>query len=347
MKRRNLIATGCASLTVGVSGCLDRIKYRDEPWVSATVIPENIRLGFDVEQVLEISLHQSNVMATKLPDENQEHHINIDVSLLEQYGVDIEDLSVDTTQGNLGSGPPDAYNNNVDSVEFADGVIDLVIVTSENIHETDPIALKLTGYRFTDVEAVTEIQYEVQSQDDHLEISNGVVNRAGSNSKCGFSSTTDGKFTLVAPELLPPTLCPNPITNYSNNQSNQTLTIEWLTPEADEVVIKIDISVLEEYGTIEEAVIEPLNRRGNVDEPMIWGANLEEITINDWTVLMRLVPDPGTNYISAVVNISGINITTTDPARGLSYGMTIEGDVDDMVETESFDIIEEPIDNDA
>lgn len=340
MKRRNLIATGCASLTVGVSGCLDRIKYRDEPWVSATVIPDNIRAGFDTEQVLEISLHQNNVMATKLPDENQEHHIRIDVSSLEQHGVDIGDLSVDTTQRKWGLGPPDAYNNNVDSVEFADGVIDLVIVTSENIHDTDPIALKLTGYQFTNVEAVTEIQYDVQSPDDHVEINHGTFSGPQSRSKCGYTRSTDGEFTIVDPESLSPTLCLSPINTY--RESRQNLNIEWLTPEADEVVIEIDISLLDKYGTIGGSVIEPLNRKGPSDEPKVVGATLDSLSIDEWTISIKLVSDTGTNYASVGVRISGMNLSIGDPIRDVSYDMTIEGDVDETVETESFDIFYEP-----
>lgn len=341
MERRDLLVTGCVSLTAAVSGCIDRLKYRNEPWVTVSVIPDNIRIGFDSEQVFEISLYQSNVMGNKLPEKYRDHYIKIDVSPLTQYGVDIETLSVKTTQGPRGD--PDDYNNNVETVDFSDGVIDLVVHTSEDINETDPIALKLTGFQFTDIEAVTEIQYDVQSPDDYIEIPNGSVNGSRANSSnCVFSRSTDGSFKLIDPQLLPPTLCPNSLPINGDARSSQSLHIEWLTPEDDEVIIEIDISSLDQYGTVEEAVVETLNRRGDSDKPMIWGATLESLTIDDWTVSMKLTPDSGTNYASAVVRIKDIDVTVEDPVRGLSYEMSIEGDAHEAVETESFNITDPP-----
>jgi hypothetical protein len=340
MKRRGFIATGCVCVNTAFSGCLslDRIKYRDESWVTASVIANNIRAGFDSEQLLEISMHQSNVMGSKLPDENQEHHIRIDVSSLEDYGVDIENLSVETTQWRRRG--PDDYDD-IDTIDFTDGVIEVVVLTSENVRETDPIALSLKGFQFTDVEVATKIQYNVQSPDEHVEISNGSRSSNKRDSKCGFIPS-GGEFTLINPQLLSPTLCPHSLDISGGSQSSQSLYIEWLTPEEDEMFIEIDMSSLDGYATIEEAAIEPLNRRDNSDEPVIRGATLESLAIDDWTVLMRLVPDSGTNYASASVRITGINVTINQPVEGLSYEMSIEGDAQEAVETESFDMTDPP-----
>ncbi len=303
------------------------------------VTVDNIRAGFDTEQVIEIF----DLTGSQLPEENQEHNVRIDVTPLEQYGPNREDISVETTQGTFGrleSGSTVDYNNNVDSVDITDGIIDLVIRTSEDASDADPIALKLTGYQFTDVESVTEIQYEVQSPDDHVEFVRGGIGSSRDGSKCGFSRSFDGQFTLVDPQLLPPTLCPSRIPINGDRQSSQSLYIEWLTPEADELSITIDISVLDEYATVEEAVVEMLNRQFDSDEPSIWGATLENISINDWTVSVELVPDPGTNYAAVAIRIGGINITSKNTVDSLSYNMAIEGDADETVETESFDISE-------
>jgi len=344
MKRRDLIATGCISLTTVSSGCLNfpLRENEDKPWVAVSVVADNVRVGFDTEQVFEVFINPSNLMGRQLPDENQEHHIRIDVSTLEQYGVNIEDLSVETTQGKWGLGPSDAYNNNVDSVDITDGVIELLILTSEDVSETDPIALKLTGYQFTNVESVTEIQYDVQSPEDHVEINHGTFGGPQSGSKCGFTRSTDGEFTLVDPQLLSPTLCPSSIDAYRG--SHQNLDIEWLTPEADEVVIEIDISVLDKYGTIGETVIEPLNKRGPSNESRVVGATLDSLSIDEGTISIKLVPDPGTNYASVSVRLSGMDLPIGDPVRDISYEMTIEGDVDETVETGSFDITDNPPD---
>ncbi|CDK40159.1 hypothetical protein [Halorubrum sp. AJ67] len=340
MKRRDLIAVGSLSLIAAGSGCMDLSEgeSQDEPRVSMPVTVDNIRVGFDTEQVIEIF----DLAGSQLPEENQEHTVRIDVTPLEQYGVNTEDLSVETTQGRYGS--TEAYNNNVDTLDITDGIIDLVIRTSEDASDADPIALKLTGYQFTDVEAVTEVQYDVQSPDDHVEFRQGSFHGGKSGSKCGFALSLDGEFTLVNPQLLPPTLCPNSINTYRETQ--QDLYVEWLTPEADEVVIEIDISLLEEYGTIEGFTIEPLSKSRNSDEPMVWGATLENLAIDDWTISMKLVPDSGTNYASVGVQLSGINLNIGDPLRDVSYDMTIEGDADETVETESFDIVDDPPDND-
>lgn len=336
MKRRDLIATGSVSLIAAGSGCLNfsEGESQDEPRVSMPVTVDNIRAGFDTEQVIEIF----DLGGSQLPEENQEHNVRIDVTPLEQYGVNTNDLSVETTQGRYGS--VEAYNNNVDTLDITDGIIDLVIRTSEDPSDADPIALKLTGYQFTDIEAVTEVQYDIQSPDDHVEFSQGSFHGGKSGSKCGFALSLDGEFTLVDPQLLPPTLCPNSINTYRETQ--QDLYVEWLTPETDEVVIEIDISILEEYGTIEGFTIEPLRKSRNSDEPMVWGATLENLAIEDWTISMKLVPDSGTNYASVGVQLSGINLNIRDPLRDVSYDMTIEGDADETVETESFDIVDDP-----
>lgn len=310
---------------------------QNESQLSMAVTVDNIRVGFDTEQVIEIF----DLTGSQLSEENQEHNVRIDVTPLEQYGTNIEDLSVETTQGTFGrleSGSTVDYNNSVDSVDVTDGIIDLVMRTSEDASDVDPIALKLTGYQFIDVEAVTEIQYDIQSPDDHVEFRRGEITGDRSGSKCGFSRSFDGQFTLVDPQLLPPTLCPNSILINDDRQSSQSLYIEWLTPEADKLSINIDISALDEYATVEEAVVEMLNRQFDPDESSIWGATLENISINDWTVSMELVPDPGTNYAAVAIRIGGINITSENIVDGLSYDMAIEGDADETVETESFDI---------
>lgn len=336
MERRDLLVTGCASLTAAVSGCVDRLKYRNEPWVGVSVIPDNIIAGFDSEQVFEIFMHGSNEMGSKLPEKNREHQIRIDVSPLEQYGVDIENLSVETTQGI--ERDSDNYNNNIETVDLTDGVIDLVVRTSEDVYDTDPIALMLKGLQFSDLEAVTEIQYDVQSPTDHVEISNGVVNiERAKRSDCATARSADEAFKLIDPQLLPPTLYPDAL---PVNQLSQRLYIEWLTPEDDEVFVEIDISSLDKYGTVEEAAVETVNRRGDSDKPMIWGATLESLTIDDRTVSMKLTPDSGTNYASAIVRIRDINVTAEDPVEGLSYEMNIEDDAHETVKTESFDIID-------
>jgi len=336
VKRRSLIATGCVCVNTAISGCLslDRIKYRDEPWVTASLIADNIRAGFDSKQLLEISLQPSNVMGNKLPDENQKHHLRIDVSSLEQYGVDIENLSVETTKGKWG-GP--GYNNNIDTLDFTNGVIDIVVLTSEDVNEANTVALNLTGFQFTDVEAATKIQYDVQSPDDHVEISNESLGSFKKASKCGFM-INGAEFTLINPKLLPPTLCPASLGINRNGQGSQNLIIEWLTPKEDEMYVDIDISSLDGYATVEGASIKLRDKSANSDESRIWGATLEDATIEDWTVSLKLVPDSGSSYASASVRISGMEMAIEESVEGLSYDMSIEGDAQETVETESFNI---------
>lgn len=325
MDRREVIVVGGISLSTAVSGCLNSIgrEHRDKPWVKVGLLPDNIRVGVDSEQDLEIWLSQVNVMARRLPDENQEHHIKIDISSLEQYGVNIENLSVETTQGKFG--PSHDVNTNVDAIDLTDGVIDLVILTSEDISETDPIVLKLVGFQFTDIEPVTEIEYDVQSPNDHVEVSDAGF--SGADSNCRPRGSGDGRFKLIDPQLLPPTLCPQSITVDS---TPQRLLIEWLTPEDDEIYIETDVSVLDEYGTAGT----------RINEREVRGAVLENATIDDSTISMKLVPDSDSNYAAVELRMEGIDITVTEPVDGLSYEMTVDGDVHETVETEPFDITE-------
>lgn len=332
MKRRQYIIAGGVSVSAAASGCLRSPKreYRDEAWVNVHVIPDNILLGVDSEQYLDIRMSPRNIMARRLPEESQEHHINIDLSSVEQYGVNIDNLSVETTQPKRASS--DVANRNVDAVEFTDGVITLVIVTSDDIAETDPIALEVTGFEFTDVDAVTEIRYDIQSPNDHVDVSDFTV--SGYDGNCKFSGSGNGGFMLIDPRLLPPAVCPSNIGVTSMSQS-QRLVIEWLTPEDDELLIEIDMSALDDYGTIS----------GNVVKREIRGAVLEDVTIDDWTVSMRLVPDSDSNYVMIDIRVRGIGLTVVDPVEDVSYEVTVEGDAHETVETESFSIEEmgEPV----
>ncbi|WP_152421860.1 hypothetical protein [Halorubrum saccharovorum] len=274
-------------------------------------------------------------MGNKLPDENQQHHLRIDVSSLEQYGVNVEDLSVETTKGRWGG--TGNYNNNIDTLDFTNGVVDIVILTSEDVNEANRVALNLTGFQFTDVEAATKIQYDVQSPDDHVEISNEMFSNFKKESKCGFR-INGAEFTLINPELLPPTLCPGSLTTSMNGQGSQGLIVEWLTPKEEEIHVDIDLSSLDGYATVGGASIKLRDKRGNSDEPRIWGATLEDATIDDWTLSLKLVPDSGSNYAAASVRITGIEMAIEESIKGLSYDMSIEGDAQETVETESFNI---------
>jgi len=317
MKRRDYIVGGGVSLSAAASGCLrsPEREYRDEAWVNIGVLPDDIRVGVDSEQYLDIRMVPRNVMARRLPDENQEHHITIDTSPLEQYGVDLDNLSVKSIQPERSFS--DTANKSVDAVDISDGVIDLVIVSPEDVTRGPHIRLQLTGFQFADVEAVTNISYDIQSPDDHLE--------TGSNSH---------GFKLIDPQLHPPTLSPRSIMATSRSTSH-SLSIDWLTPEDDEVYIEIDMSTLDDYGTINGAVV----------EREIRGAILEEATIDGWAVSLRLAPDSDSNYAAVSIRIEGITITAENPVENLSHEMTVEGDANETVETEPFDITEETYDD--
>jgi len=320
--RRSFLASVGA---VSLAGCMGfpGSQQRDKPWVNAHVRPENIKLGVDSRQNLDISIGQVNVMARQLPEENREHQLTIDTSPLAQYGVDVDDLSVEPTQGKWRSSAN--VNANIETVAITDGVIDLVVVTPETVHDADPIALQLTGFQFADVDAVTEIQYDIHSPTDHVDISDS--SHSGNDCSCRFRGSGNGGFKLIDPQQLPPTLCPQSI---SVEASSQRLLIEWLTPETEELFIEIDVSVLTEYGMVGTAI----------EEREIWGATLERATVDDSTISMRLVPDSDTSYAAVEVLMEGIDITDADPVNDISYEMTVEGDSHETVETEPFDITE-------
>ncbi|MWV63275.1 hypothetical protein GRS48_00295 [Halorubrum sp. JWXQ-INN 858] len=322
MKRREYIILGGASVSAAVSGCLGSLGpgRRDKPWVTLSLFSSDIIRKFHSEQYLEIHPSQANVEGRNLPPENQEHHISVDVTVLAQYGVDLENLSVEPTQererppdyspevtrwtGRL----PEEPNTDIDTVEMADGMIDLVLTTPENITQADPIGLNLTGFDCIDVEAMTTASYDVQSSDDHV-------------------NPSQHEFQVFDPQQLPPTLYPR---GMMENSDTQVLTIDWLVPETEEVVMEIDTSTMDEYGTI----------RGPVIEEKVRGGVLKTATINGSTVSMRLLPDSDSDFASVQVRLNGVEIRNT--AEGLLYQMTVEGDTHETVETKPFDIETEP-----
>lgn len=315
---------------VSLAGCVGfpGRQQRDKPWVNAVVHADNIKVGVDDRQVINISMGQVNVMATQLPEENREHQLTIDTSSLERYGVDVDALSVEPTQGTFRSS--DDVNANLETVDITDGVIDLVVVTPESVHDAEPIALQLTGFQFTDVDALTDIQYDIQSTNDHVDI--GDINYRGYDGNCRFRGPGNGGFKLIDPQLLPPTLCPQSI---RTDATSQRLDIEWLTPKNDEVLIEIDVSALNEYGTVGTAI--------EVRE--IRGATHERATIDNSTISMELVPSSDTNYAAMDIRMKGIDLSEADPVEDISYEMTVEGDGHETVETESFDITEATTDD--
>ena len=285
-----------------------------------SLFSSDIIRGLHGEQYLEIHPSQANVEAQNLPPENQEHHISVDVAVLEQYGVELENLAVEPTQ-DIDRAPdyspevirstgrlPEEPSTDIDTVEFADGVIDLVLTTPENIRQADPIGLKLTGFDFTDVDAMVTTSYDVQSSDDHVSLS-------------------QREFQIFDPQGLPPTLYPM---DMIENSDTQLLTVDWVVPDTEEVAIEIDTSAIDEYGTIQ----------GPVTEEKARGGVVETATIDGSTVSVRLLPDPDSDFISVQINLDGIEITNT--AEGLLYEMTVEGDAHETVETKPFDIETEP-----
>lgn len=318
VKRREYIVLGGASVSTAVSGCLGSLGTgrRDKPWVSLNLFSSDIIRGFHGKQYLEIHPSQANVEGRNLPAENQQHHLSIDLTVLEQYGVGLENLTVEPSQerersldfspeATLWTGRlPEEPNTNIDTVEITDGMIDLVLTTPENITQADPIGLNLTGFDFIDIGAMISASYDVQSSDDHV-------------------NPTQHGFQVFDPQQLPPTLYPSSLMKGSNNQ---LLTIDWLVGENEEIVIEIETSAIDDYGTIQGPVIEEKVR----------GGVLETATINGSTILVRLLPDSDSDFASVQVRLDGIEITNT--GEGVIYEMTVEGDTHETVETKPFDI---------
>lgn len=318
MKRREYIVLGGASMSAAVSGCLESLGVgrRDKPWVTLSLFSSDIIRGFHSDQYLEIHPLQANVEGRNLPAENQEHHICVDIAVLEQYGVDLENLSVEPTQESelapdyspevtRSTGiVPEEPNTTIDTVELTDGMINLVLTTPENITQADQIGLRLIGFDFTDIEAMTTTSYDVQSSDDHV-------------------NPTQHEFQIFDPHQLPPTLYPRDMMEVSDTQR---LTIDWLVPDNEEIAIEIDTSAIDEYGTIQ----------GPVTEEKVRGGVLETATIDGSTVSMRLLPDSDSDFTSVQINLNGIEITNT--TEGLLYEMTVEGDAHETVEKKPFNI---------
>jgi len=305
-------------VSTAVSGCLGSLGAgrRDKPWVTLNLFSSDIIRGFHSEQYLEIHPLQANVEGQNLPAENQQHHLSIDLALLEQHGVDLENLSVEPNQERerpldyspeatlWTGGLPEEPNTNIDTLEMTDGMIDLVLTTPENIIQADPIGLNLTGFDFVDVGAIISASYDFQSSDNHV-------------------NSSHRGFQVFDPQQLPPTLYPSDMMVGSNNQR---LTIDWLVAKNEEIVMEIDTSAIDEYGTIQ----------GSVIEEKVHGGVLETATFDGSTVLLRLLPDSDSDFASVQVRLNGVE--TTNTAEGLLYEMTVEGDTHEIVETKSFDI---------
>ena len=206
-------------------------------------------------------------------------------------------------------------------------MINIVAVTSENIHDADPIALEVTGFAFGDVEPMTEIEYDIQAPDDHVGVPE--VGHHGADSNCTPRASSGRGFKLVDPQLVPPTLCPQ---SFSVDSTSQRLLLEWITPEDDEIDIEIDISALNEHGTVGT----------RITEQEVNGARLENATIDDSTISMKLIPDSDSPRVTVEFSMEELEITATEPVEGLSYEMTVAGDANETVDTEPFDITEEP-----
>ena len=319
MDRREYIALGGATVSAAVSGCLG-ITRRDKPWATLPLFPSDIVRDFHSEQYLEISPSHKTIEGRNLPAENREHHIEIDFKSLEQYGVDLENLSIQKTQerervldwhpevtgptGSLTKEP----NTDIETVEITDGTVDVVFATPENISLADPVGLTLMGFEFTDVEAPITTSYDVRSSDDHV-------------------SASQREFKIFDPQQLPPTLYPSTVIEESENQ---LLTIDWLVAENEEMVIEINTSVMNEHGVIHGPVVEE-NVRGGI---------LESATTDGSKISMRLLPDSDSDFATVQIRLDGMEIRTT--AEGLIYGMTVEGDTHETVETNPFDILPEP-----
>lgn len=320
MKRREFVVAGGVFLAAVVSGCLDSSDPTDQNNVSDSVDQNDSDLYTDIysvddiivggkeEQTLGLIIESNSAVA----DIKEEFHFEIDVSVLEQYGVDVEQIAVET--GQKEGMHPESGAPTVDILDATGGVIDLVVLPP-NDSQVVTIDVQLAGFQFTNVETTTGLSYDIQFPDD-----------GRSSDEIRMTES----FDLIDPQALPPTLSPGFLIVEESDQS-QSLSVEWLTPEDDEVLIEVDLSALDEYGTIEEA---------GITEEEIHGAVLTEATIDDWIVSMRLVPDSDTSYAAAEISLNGVDVTVADPVEGMSYEMTVEGDAHETVETEPFEIRE-------
>lgn len=248
----------------------------------------------DTEQTL------GPIRAAGFDEDVEEVTIEIDLSVLEDHGVDVSNADVDLAD-------EDVHDATLSSANVEDGVVRIVVDVDDRIGFAVD-RFELTGLDTTSATHAEEIEYDV-----------------------GFSEgegVSDGAFALLDPDEVTPTVSPSEL---MLERGDQRITVADLQPAGEPITVEIDLGVLSEY----DVDLEGLTATAESD-----AAGVDEATVEDGVVTVVAAPDDDVALFDLTVTVEGFTVPdgVDDPlvAEEVYYEATVSGDADDAVDVEPF-----------
>ncbi|WP_255169097.1 hypothetical protein [Natrononativus amylolyticus] len=328
MKRRALLATLTTGAAAAVAGCADGFEALDsgasnrEPYgvdddEYVDPDPDDDRPApEDDERALHAALypradlvgseHDLALEVFAVPEDTEELVFELDLGVLDAHGVTLEEpeLDVEFVEG-------DGYDES-DGLELAvagaDGnALELTLTTLEAFHAV--AVFSLVGFDTSEAGAATDLEYGLSVRDHDAEVRSGT-------------------FDLVDLENQSPTVSPRELFTGRETQ-RQRIDLEWLRPAGEEIRVEIDVTALEEYGSLEETT---------VDRTEFVGGTVEHAAVEGGIVSLELAVPPDGEYATGQVTIAEMDVSVEEPVEDVIYGVSLEGVVDDDAKVEPFEI---------
>lgn len=236
----------------------------------------------------------------------EELDFEIDLGVLERHGVDVSGAAIDLADEDVSGG-------SLRSATVQDGIVTIVIAPEERGILVD--TFRLTGLDTEDARAVSDLAYDMT-----------------------FSAgEADARpFDVIDPDAEPVTVSPRWLWI---DEDEQRVMIEGVRSADGPVTIELDVTVLEDHG----ATLAGLEAAAQAD-----GGTVRETTVRDGVVTVVVAPDAIETQFDVVVELAsfgfeGIETEAGTVASDVTYGARLEGDADETVDVEPFDIIVGPI----
>lgn len=232
--------------------------------------------------------------------------IEIDLGVLERHGVDVSGAEVDLVGADVSGG-------SLRSATVQDGVVTIVIGPEERGILVD--TFRLTGLDTADARAVSDLAYDVA-------FSAGVADVS--------------RFDIVDPNAEPVTVSPRSLWI---DEDDQRVPVEGIRSAGEPVTIELDVTVLEDHG----ATLDDLEAEAEAD-----GGTVRETTVRGGVVTVVVSPDANETQFDVVVELAsfgfeGVETDEGTVASDVTYEARLEGDADETVSVEPFDVIIGPL----
>ncbi|PSP77126.1 hypothetical protein BRC81_10885 [Halobacteriales archaeon QS_1_68_20] len=288
-----LVALLVVSVPAGI-GAADGTSARSHGDGLADVMVDDLVLG-EPEQVI------GPMRAAGYDEDVDEVVVEIDVSVLEDHGVDVSDAAVDVSDA-------DVVDASLEAATVEDGVVELVFAPENTGFAVDGV--RLTGLDTSSATPATGVEFDVDFSE-------------------GEGDTRS--FDLVDPEQVTPTLSSR---HLYLDRGSQSLTLEGIQPASETVTVEVDVTALEAH----DVGVDGLDADASAGGATVSETAVEAGTV---TVVLSPAEDAALVDVRIeLTGFDTPDVDGEDRvhAAAVEYEVHVEGSAGDPVEVEPFDV---------